>query len=77
LAPGAGAGRRRLPVPVAAELEEGTAVRGNGRSNPALFSAYWTDPQSGQRLGRASRFELQEAHRLYREHRRRLRERAA
>jgi hypothetical protein len=34
-----------------------------------LFCAWWTDPASGRRLGRATRGELREAHRLWRVHR--------
>jgi hypothetical protein len=51
-------------------------VRQNGKRHPALFNAYWTDPENGQRLQRASRLELREANRLYWKYRR-LRERAA
>ena len=50
--------------------------RQNGKRNPALFGAYWTDPADGRRLRRAIRLELREAHRIYRRYRR-LRERAA
>lgn len=51
-------------------------MRENGKRNPALFHAYLTDPENGQRLRRASRLELREANRLYWRYRR-LRERAA
>jgi len=47
------------------------------KARPALFHGFWLDPESGRRLGRASRLELREAGRIYRRYHRRLGERAA
>jgi hypothetical protein len=38
------------------------------RRSPGLFSAYWTDPTNGRRLGRATRREISEAYRLRSKH---------
>jgi hypothetical protein len=43
-------------------------VRRRPRREP-YFEAYWTEPGSGERLGRATRIELREAYRLLSKHR--------